>query len=86
MDKCKQIFALLSDYVSSDITAGDCEEIERHMGGCPPCLQFLESVRQTVGLCRELEPGRRPPPLDSATLGKLRECYQQSIAARANRR
>src|ERR1039458_799205 len=49
--KCKEIFSLLSDYLNLELPPDACQEIETHLAGCPPCIEFAESPRKTVELC-----------------------------------
>lgn len=49
---CRELFARLSEYLDGEIGPADCVHIEAHMADCPPCRDFLESLRRTVGLVR----------------------------------
>ena len=46
-ENCREILALLSDYVDSDLPQADCAEIERHLAGCAVCREFL------IGLAKQ---------------------------------
>ena len=39
---CKQIFAMLSEYLDAQLPAKNCRELERHLKGCRPCVAYLE--------------------------------------------
>ena len=60
--RCKQIFAMLSDYLDSELPAKNCRELERHLQGCEPCIAYLESLKTTVEACRKYQVGSMPPP------------------------
>ena len=47
---CKALFAKLSDYLDGEIDAADCAHVDDHLADCPPCRDFLESLRRTVRL------------------------------------
>lgn len=49
---CHELAARLSEYLDRELDPAVCAEIERHLGDCPPCRDFLESLRRTVGLVR----------------------------------
>ena len=51
--KCKEIFEQLSGYIDDDLIAEDCDEIETHLGKCPPCQAFLNTLQRTVDFCRD---------------------------------
>lgn len=80
--KCKEVFALLSEYLNLELPPGACEEIETHLAGCPPCIEFAESLRKTVDLCRHYEPSELPAPAGEQAREQLLEAYRKMLAAR----
>jgi RNA polymerase sigma-70 factor (ECF subfamily) len=76
-DDCRELFARLSAYLDGEISAGEREQIERHLGGCPPCLEFVESLRKTIGLCHDFEPSGAPPPVPDELKRKLLRILQR---------
>jgi len=48
------MFARLSEYIDGELDPAICTGIEDHVGDCPPCQAFLESLRRTVNLTRDL--------------------------------
>jgi RNA polymerase sigma-70 factor (ECF subfamily) len=57
---CKQIFAMLSEYLDAQLPAKNCRELERHLKGCQPCIAYLESLKTTVEACRRYKAPRAP--------------------------
>ena len=57
---CKQIFAVLSEYLDAQLPAKNCRELERHLKGCQPCIAYLQSLRTTVEACRRYKAPRAP--------------------------
>ena len=84
-EKCKEVFALLPDYLDLDLPPEACQEIEAHIAGCAPCIEFAESLRKTVGLCRQYQPTELPAPLGQEAKAQLLEAYGKMLAARTNR-
>jgi len=84
-ENCQQIFALLSDYLNLELPADACEEIENHLAGCPPCIEFAESLRKTVELCSHYRPTELPTALGEQARNELLDAYQKMLAARKNR-
>jgi len=78
-DGCKEVFALLSDYLNLELPPEACQEIESHLAGCPPCIEFMESLRKTVELCRAYRPGELPAPLGDEARGQLLSAYQKML-------
>ena len=58
---CVKILERLSAYLDDELSGDICLEIRSHLGSCPNCEVFLDSLRHTVQLCQH-----RPPPSLSA--------------------
>ena len=65
--RCKEIFADLSNYLDDELDESLCEELEKHMEGCKPCVAFLESLEKSIEQCR-LAPDDLPDPRVAARL------------------
>ncbi len=48
--KCKDILEKLSDYLDGEIDPEFCQELDRHMKDCNPCLVFVDSLKKTITL------------------------------------
>jgi len=73
-EHCVRILRGLSAYLDGDLPTGVCQEIRKHLGACPRCEQIVESLRQTVGLCRHLE----PRPISGALKSRIRRFVLQA--------
>ncbi len=77
--RCRGLFAALSDYLDGIVDDAVCAEMERHIQQCQPCQAFLASLQQAVLQCRSYA-----PPYDSRRAGELRRDlllkYQQAVA------
>lgn len=81
-ERCKEIFAVLSEYLDMELAPASCQELESHLEGCGPCIEFVESLRKSIGLCREYSPSELPRPLSIKAHQELREAYQRMLSAR----
>lgn len=75
---CREMFARLSEYLDGELDAEVCSGIDDHMEDCPPCQAFLESLRRTVDLSREL-PDRELP---EEMVRELVEAYKKMQSGR----
>lgn len=82
-EKCEEVFALLSDYLNLELPPEACQDIEAHIAGCPPCIEFSDSLRKTVDLCRRYQPTELPAPLGQEAKAHLQEAYRRMLASRA---
>ena len=78
---CIQIFAMLSQYLDRELPAA-CGDLEEHLRDCPECIQFVESLKRSVELCRQYGASRRPEPVPPEKLAELRTAYDRMLARR----
>jgi RNA polymerase sigma-70 factor, ECF subfamily len=81
-EKCKEVFALLSDYLNLELPPDACAEIETHLAGCAPCVEFAESLRKTVEMCRQYHSRELPEPMSRQAREQLLAAYKKMLAAR----
>ncbi len=81
-ERCKEIFAVLSEYLDMELAPASCQELESHLEGCRPCIEFVESLRKSIVLCREYSPTELPKPLSKEAHRELQEAYQGMLSAR----
>ena len=78
--RCRRLFAALSDYMDGVIDDAVCEEMDLHLNDCQPCQAFLSSLKNAVEQCRSYAPkcdSKRADQLRRELLTK----YQQAVAA-----
>jgi hypothetical protein len=80
-ENCKELFALLSEYLDLSLAPEACAELEAHLNGCAPCVEFAESLRATVELCWRYRPAEMPAPIGDRARAQLLEKWQQTTAA-----
>jgi anti-sigma factor RsiW len=78
LQDCKELFALLSEYLDEELPPGTCEQIRLHIAGCPPCVEFVNSLRRSVDLLHKLREGEAPGPLPEAARDELRQAFQRN--------
>lgn len=79
---CKEVFELLSQWLDLELPPDACRDIQEHLAGCPPCIEFAESLRKTVALCRGYIPGEVPAPIGAQAKAELEAAYRRMLAAR----
>ena len=84
--RCKEIFALLSEYLNLELPPDACKAIDEHLADCPPCVEFAQSLRSTIALCRGYRPSEMPAPLSDDARERLTDAWQNMVAARAKDR
>jgi len=74
-EKCRDVFALLSEYLDLELPADACRDMEAHIADCPPCIAFADSLRRTIYLCRGYKPAELPEPLGRSARAELLAAY-----------
>ena len=74
-DDCAGVFARLSEYLDRELPDLSCEEIERHISDCAPCVLFLESLRKSIDLTRGFSSEEPLSPLPDDVKHKLRSLF-----------
>ena len=49
---CVDGMDMLMDYLEGTLPAADREAVDAHVSGCPRCVAFIESYRQTPRILR----------------------------------
>jgi predicted anti-sigma-YlaC factor YlaD len=77
--KCEEFISGLADYIDGEIEPELCEEIEKHIGQCNNCRIMVDSLRQTVRLCREGKEEKLPPALEEKLTGMLKKRWKEKF-------
>ncbi len=49
---CEDIFIDLNNYIDGELEQTVCQEIEAHIESCPNCRIVLDTLRQTIHICK----------------------------------
>ena len=82
MQDCTEVFARLSEYLDRELPGATCEEIEKHIAACAPCVQFVESLKKSIHLTRGLTPEDPLPPMPEERKQKLRRAFDDGARRR----
>jgi anti-sigma factor RsiW len=74
---CLKILERLSAYLDDELSQDVCTEIRSHLGHCPNCEIFLDSLRQTIRLCQH----RPVPTLSPSARAVLRRQILKAASA-----
>jgi hypothetical protein len=79
---CNTIFSMLSEYLDQTLPPATCEELESHIRDCAPCVEFMDSLKKSVRLCREYKADVEPPAVSPVVRRSLKEAYERMLSAR----
>jgi anti-sigma factor RsiW len=72
--KCSDVYRHICDNLDQRLGTRRCREIRRHLGACPDCRAYLESLKATVVLYRSLP----APPLPKGAHDRLIRALRES--------
>jgi anti-sigma factor RsiW len=49
---CEEVLTFLWAYLAGELPPERVAEFERHLSGCPSCVAYIETYRQTIELSR----------------------------------
>lgn len=70
---CRQVVALLTDYLEDALSKGERRRLERHLAGCPHCREYLEQLRVTIRAAGEIDADE----IDDETANELVAMYRR---------
>ena len=54
---CRELVALVTDYLEGALSRGGRTRFEAHLAGCEHCTLYIEQFRETVRLIRKRDDG-----------------------------
>ena len=70
---CKQITALVLDYLNGNLSPNVKSDFEKHLRICPDCVSFLKTYEKTVQTTRSINAETMPPRVRNNILTFLRK-------------
>lgn len=77
--RCPDYINDLNDYLDGNISPELCAEIEAHIGECRNCRIMVDTLKQTVKLCREGREEALPPALEKSLKNLLRQRWNEKF-------
>jgi anti-sigma factor RsiW len=78
-NNCREYLENLCSYVDGEADEALCAEIEKHLADCPDCRIMVDTLRQTVKLCREGEEHPLPEDLKAKMHRILAEKWKEKF-------
>ena len=75
--KCVDYIGDLNDYLDGILSISLCREIEEHIVQCQNCRIMVDSMKQTVILCRDGVREKLPESLEQKLNGVLRTRWEE---------
>jgi len=77
--KCDQYIQNISDYIDGELAESVCEDIEDHLKGCKNCRIMVDTMKQTVVLCREGKQEQLPKHIEDKLNSALKKRWEEKF-------
>jgi len=77
---CKQMSALILNYVTDRLSPRLTREFEQHLRICPDCVNFLNTYKKTVSVAGSISYSAIPTKVRNNVLAFLRKKMQRILA------
>jgi anti-sigma factor (TIGR02949 family) len=69
---CVHVVEIVTDYLEGALPAEEAQRLERHLGTCPGCAEYLEQLRAVSGSLRGLTEESFPAELRDGLIADFR--------------
>lgn len=83
-DQCPDYVRELNDYLDGTLDPDLCKEIEAHIGECQNCRIMIDTLKQTVTLCREGKPAPMPKALEGRLNNLLKDKWEKKFGKKSD--
>ena len=78
-EKCPEYINNLNDYLDGGVSPELCAEIQAHLGECRNCRIMVDTLKQTVKLCRDGVEMTMPQALEDKLTGLLKKRWEKKF-------
>ena len=84
MKDCSKYIQNIVDFIDGEIDQSLCAELEKHLKDCRNCRIMVDTLKQTIVLCREGKKESLPPELESKLNDLLRKRWKKKFGDMAH--
>ena len=79
MKHCSKYIQNIADYIDGEIDETLCAKLEEHLKNCNNCRIMVDTLKQTVVLCRDGKKEKLPPELEEKLNSLLKSRWQKKF-------
>lgn len=79
MKECSKHIQSIADYIDGELDSSLCEELEAHLKDCQNCRLMVDSLKQTVILCRDGVREELPESISSKLNDAIRARWEKKF-------
>jgi len=74
--RCQEVVELITDYLEGVLLPEKQKQVDEHLEGCDGCTNYIEQIRMTIGMLRDLSQKPEFPETKEELLSLFREWKQ----------
>jgi predicted anti-sigma-YlaC factor YlaD len=74
--RCQEVVELVTDYLEGVLLPERQSQVDEHLEGCDGCTNYVEQIRMTIGMLRDLSQKPEFPGTKEELLSLFREWQQ----------
>jgi predicted anti-sigma-YlaC factor YlaD len=71
--RCQEVVELVTDYLEGALLPEKRDQVDEHLVGCDGCTNYIEQVKMTIGMLRDLSQKPEFPETKEELLSIFRE-------------
>lgn len=83
MKHCSKYIQDIADYIDGEIDETLCADIEKHLQECNNCRIMVDTLKQTVVLCRDGKKEKLPVEIEAKLNDVLKSRWQKKFGKRS---
>lgn len=83
MRGCSKYIQDIADYIDGEVDQALCTDLEKHLAGCENCRIMVDTLKQTVVLCREGKKESLPPEIESRLNNAIRARWEKKFGKKS---
>jgi anti-sigma factor (TIGR02949 family) len=80
--ECARVFERLSEYLDGELSPDECAHFEEHIAACEPCVEFVQSLRQSIEAAHAFHSPAAPEHVPAEVEERLKKAWAAALARR----
>jgi len=80
---CSKYIQNIADYIDGEVDESLCADIEKHLKECNNCRLMVDTMKQTVVLCRDGKKEALPPELEAKLNNVIKQRWEKKFGKKS---
>jgi len=79
VEACSKYIQNIADYIDGEIDSVLCSQLEEHLKSCENCRIMVDTLKQTVYLCREGKKEKLPTEIENRLNDAIKKRWEKKF-------